>query len=107
MGNVFKQDYLDVFDGSVIHELVENSCTETLPGCFSCAYQIYCGADPIRNYVDQVDMVGHRPTSDFCRKNSYMMDMLFEKIRENDSRVMDVFWSWITNRPIRYGRDEG
>jgi len=105
MGNVFKQDYLDIFDGSVLHELVENSCVETLPGCFSCAYQLYCGADPIRNYVDQGDIVGHRPTGDFCAKNSYIIGMLFERIRESDSRIMDIFWSWITNRPIRYGRN--
>lgn len=100
MGNLDKDRYEDIFNGSIIHKIVQNSCVETLPGCASCAFQMYCGADPIRNYVETGDIVGHRPTSDFCKKNMGILEYLFEKLRNNDDNVMDVFFSWVTKRRL-------
>jgi len=100
MGNVDMDRYEDIFNGSMIHKIVQNSCVETLPGCASCVFQMYCGADPIRNYVETGDIVGHRPTSDFCKKNTGIIEYLFEKLRKNDDDVMDVFFSWVTNRNL-------
>jgi len=100
MGNVNKDKYEDIFNGSMIHKIVQNSCVETLPGCASCVFQMYCGADPIRNYVETGDIVGHRPTSDFCKKNKGIIEYLFEKLRRNDDGVMDVFFSWVTKRSL-------
>ena len=100
MGNVNKDRYEDIFNGSLIHKIVQNSCVETLPGCASCVFQMYCGADPVRNYVETGDIVGHRPTSDFCKKNMGIIEYLFEKLRRNDGDVMDVFFSWVTKRSL-------
>jgi radical SAM protein with 4Fe4S-binding SPASM domain len=95
MGNVNEDRYEEIFNGSLIHKIVESSCVETLPGCASCVFQMYCGADPIRNYVETGDIVGHRPTSEFCKKNMGIIEYLFEMIRKNDDDVMDVFCSWM------------
>jgi His-Xaa-Ser system radical SAM maturase HxsB len=100
MGHVLKNSYEEIFGGDLVKELVKKSCIEVLPGCASCVYQTYCGVDPIRNYVETKDIVGHRPSSDFCKKNAMILDHLFELIDENDPDVMDVFWSWITRRPL-------
>jgi len=101
MGNVHRDKYEDIFDGPLIHKITHSSCVETLPGCASCAFQMYCGADPIRNYTETEDIVGHRPTSQFCKKNEGIIKYLFEIIRKNDDDdVMDVLWSWITNRSL-------
>jgi His-Xaa-Ser system radical SAM maturase HxsB len=100
MGNVNRNSYLDIFTSPVMRELVEASIVETLPGCHSCALQMYCGADPIRNYALQGNLIGHRPTSDFCEKHKAIFEFLITLVDENDPDVMDVFWSWITNRPL-------
>jgi His-Xaa-Ser system radical SAM maturase HxsB len=100
MGNVSKDRYEDIFNGSLIHKIAHNSCVETLPGCASCVFQMYCGADPIRNYAETEDIVGHRPTSQFCKKNMRLIEYLFEIIRKNDADVMDVLCSWMTNRSL-------
>lgn len=100
LGNVEKDPYLKIFGGSVLQKMISKSNVETLAGCAWCAFQQYCGADPVRNYAEQGDIVGHRPTSDFCRKNMGTIKFLFELIRENDEGVMDVFWSWITKRRL-------
>nr|NIQ16642.1 His-Xaa-Ser system radical SAM maturase HxsB [Candidatus Dadabacteria bacterium] len=100
MGNVHRDNYIDIFDNPMLKELVDKSCVETMPGCASCAFQLYCGADPIRNYVENGDIVGHRPTSEFCKKNLLLIESLFKKIREKDKDVLDVFWSWMTKRSL-------
>jgi His-Xaa-Ser system radical SAM maturase HxsB len=98
LGNVNRDSYLDIFTSPVLRELIEVSCVETLPGCHSCALQTYCGSDPVRNYALQGDLVGHRPTSDFCHKHREIINFLLELIDQDDPGTMDVFWSWITNR---------
>ena len=98
LGNVTQDSYLNVFDGKLLHELIQKSCAEILPGCSTCAFQIYCGSDPIRNYSEQGDIIGHRPTSEFCAINKAILNYLFELLRNEDNN--DVFWSWITNRSV-------
>jgi His-Xaa-Ser system radical SAM maturase HxsB len=101
MGNVNKNSYKEIFNSEVMHELVYNSCVETMPVCSECAYQQYCGADPIRNYLETEDLMGDRLNSGFCNKNKLVMDYLFELILQNDEKIMDVFWSWIMNRKYK------
>lgn len=106
MGNIFHDDYKTIFGGPVIRELVSKSCVETMPGCSSCVYRTYCGADPIRNYLETGDIVGKRPGSGFCEKNMAIFELLFRKLKENNDDVMDVFWSWITRRDLEEVRNE-
>lgn len=100
LGRVLKNTYEEIFAGPVVKKLVKQSCIELLPGCASCVFQAYCGVDPIRNYVETKDIVGHRPGSDFCQKNYLILSYLFQLIDENNPDVMDVFWSWITRQPL-------
>jgi len=101
LGNVEKDTYLNIFDGNTLQQIINKSVVETLPGCAICAFQQYCGADPVRNYSEQGDIVGHRPTNDFCKRNMGIIKFLFELIREQNEDVMDVFWSWITRRSLK------
>jgi radical SAM protein with 4Fe4S-binding SPASM domain len=104
MGNVFKDTYREIFYGNTIKDLVRMSCVEIMPQCATCPFQVYCGADPVRNYLDHKDVMGHRPSSEFCRKNMAIFRHLFSLLLQNDDKVMDVFWSWITSRhPITEG----
>ena len=100
IGNVHINSYQEIFHGKVIRETIENSCVETMPLCSECAFQMYCGADPVRNHSVQGDLMGHRPTSEFHRINYQIIRHLLELIKKNDRDIMNVFWSWITNRPI-------
>lgn len=96
MGNVGKDSYKQIFNGQIIGEIVENSCLETIPGCSDCVYNPYCGADPIRNYLEYGTIIGRNPGSNFCKKNMLIFDYLFEKIKQNDNLFLDTLWSWIT-----------
>ncbi|MGV8119612.1 MAG: His-Xaa-Ser system radical SAM maturase HxsB [Candidatus Xenobiia bacterium LiM19] len=107
MGNVLHHTHREIFGGPVLRELVRESCVEMLPLCARCVYQPYCGADPVRYYVELGDIRGRRPESEFCSKNMGILDYLFEKLIENDERVIDVFWSWIQREGLRCAPNEG
>lgn len=106
LGNVFKDTYESIFGGTLLREIVGKSCVEIMPYCNSCVYRTYCGADPVRNYLETGDIVGKRPDNDFCKKNKLIFDMLFRKLKRNDPDEMDVFWSWISCRSSKEVRGE-
>lgn len=100
MGNVHSDTYRTLFHGKLIQDLVGSTCAESLPGCSDCAFQLYCGIDPIRNYATQGDIIGHRPSSEFCFIQKETIKHLFDFILKNNREHMDVFWSWLTGRNI-------
>jgi His-Xaa-Ser system radical SAM maturase HxsB len=101
MGNVNENTYQEMFNGDFLHTVIRNACTECLPICAECAYQPFCGADPVRNFSEQGDIIGHRPTSESCRKHKAIIKYLLGLIKRNDPKMNNVFWSWITKRAIK------
>ena len=99
MGHV-DDGYKSLFGGDVIRQTVASSCVECLPQCCDCAFQIWCGADPVRNYTTQADLIGYRPTNEFCKKNMALIKYLLKKIDNANDEVLDVIWSWITGKSI-------
>ena len=93
--------------GSVADKWTDLVCSETmqciaaagvaeaLPGCCDCVYVPYCGADPIRHYRTQGDLVGHRPSSSFCRKQKAIFDILFNFLDAGNSETNEVFLGWL------------
>jgi uncharacterized protein len=101
LGNVHADDYQTIFGGPVMRELVESSIVESLPGCSDCAFQSYCGADPIFHYATQGDLVGHRPTSLFCRRNMAIIRHLFSLLNSGDADLFRIFFAWIRECAIK------
>ena len=87
----------EVFSNPDYVKIIENSIIDTYPGCAWCVYKPYCGSDPVRNFSTQNDIIGHRPTNDFCKKQYALFDILFSCLEQNKDN-QDVFWSWITGR---------
>jgi uncharacterized protein len=94
LGNVLESSYEQIFFGEPMQKLAAASCNESLPGCSDCAFQPYCGADPVYHYATQGDMFGHRPTSGFCKKNMAIIRHLFDLIR-NTPDVEAIFRAWV------------
>lgn len=95
MGNTSKNSYSEIFGGTIPRELVFQSCLEILPVCSDCVYSPYCGADPIRNYLEDGDIIGKRPSNQFCSKNKQIFEHLFKLIREDAPQTLDILWNWI------------
>ena len=90
LGNVHAHSYEQIFGGEPIRALVASSCVESMPGCADCAFQTFCGADPIFNYATQGDVVGHRPTSDFHKKNFFIIKHLLSLYHSDPAARKDL-----------------
>jgi His-Xaa-Ser system radical SAM maturase HxsB len=93
VGSLDTDSYANIFYGPEAQSFAESWSNEALPGCSDCAFQSYCGADPVFNHATQGDVVGHRPTSAFCKKNMTIIEYLFELME--DESVRKIFYSWI------------
>ena len=100
MGNVNNASYQEIFNSEFMHLLLNSSCLECLPTCAECAYQSYCGADPVRNYSEQGDVIGNSPTSDVCKRNKAMIKYILELVRQDNRDVNNILWSWVTRKPM-------
>lgn len=100
LGNLEKNSYEEMFGGALLRSIVQASCVESLPGCSECAFQTYCGADPVENYATQGDIVGHRPTSRFCGRNMAVIKHLLSMYHNGDDFVRNTFWSWVQNASV-------
>jgi uncharacterized protein len=100
LGNVHKDTRRTLLTSDSALRMFEASCTQSLVGCSDCAFQAYCGADPIFHHATQGDMYGHRPSSEFCTRNMEAIKHMFSYIAEDDPETMGVFWAWITGRPL-------
>lgn len=96
LGSV-KDKYIDIFYGSKAFEIAKTWSNESLAGCSDCGFQVYCGADPVRNYTTQNDMNGFRPTSLFCKKNKAIIQHIFSLIISRSDEVMPIFKRWLSN----------
>jgi len=100
LGNVKNNDFKEIFYNEILMSLVSSTCAEALPGCSDCAFQIYCGIDPIRNYLSRKDIMGYRPSDDLCFMYMEILKLLFKIIEKNDPAQMDIIWSWITRQSV-------
>ncbi|MCX5782728.1 MAG: His-Xaa-Ser system radical SAM maturase HxsB [Elusimicrobia bacterium] len=98
MGNVNKSSYEEIFYNKSFINLIKNASLETTPLCSYCAYQVYCGSDPIRNYSEQGDITGYKLNNVTCIKNRLILQYLIDLIEEKNDKFTNVFWSWITKR---------
>jgi His-Xaa-Ser system radical SAM maturase HxsB len=100
MGSVHSNTYHALFGGPLIRTLVAASCVESLPGCADCAFQAFCGADPVENHATQGDIFGHRPSSAFCHRNMEIIRHLLRLYHGEDPFVRQLFLSWTSGTPI-------
>ena len=94
LGNVNDDSHQQMFNGNKMHTILHDACNECLPGCSDCAFQPYCGADPVRNLSEQGDMIGHRPSNEMCKKNKAIIHYLFELLTTGDDDTKRILWSW-------------
>jgi His-Xaa-Ser system radical SAM maturase HxsB len=100
LGNVHSDAYEQLFGSEKLRTLVADSVLESLPGCSDCAFQQYCGCDPLENYTTQGRTIGHRPTSEFHHRNRAIIEHLLRLYHGSDESARRIFWSWVQNRPV-------
>ncbi len=90
----------DVVDGyeslmlsDTLLDAIETSFAASAPMCSDCAFEPYCGADPVYHHAVQGDFVGHKPTSAFCKRNMAIFRGLIDRM-EADVETRQLFLRW-------------
>jgi hypothetical protein len=81
LGHLETHSYADVMLSQALLEPVDASFTLSAPMCSTCAYERYCGADPVFHHATQGDFVGNKPSSDFCRRNIGVFQAMLQRYR--------------------------
>lgn len=93
LGNVHSDTYEQIFLSDKLLDPLEQSFSGSTPMCSDCAFEPFCGADPVYHYATQGDFVGRKPTSGFCKKNMAIFRGLI-LMMESDPEVARLFRRW-------------
>jgi His-Xaa-Ser system radical SAM maturase HxsB len=105
LGNVLTHSRAQILTSPAFVKVLEAACNQSLPGCSDCAFQPYCGSDPVYHHATQGDMHGHRPTSGFCRRNMETIRHLLGLLQSSDPDVQNILWGWVTDRNLAEMRE--
>jgi uncharacterized protein len=93
LGNVSESSYQDIMLSEKLLLPLEQSLTLSAPMCSTCAFEPYCGADPVFHHATMNDIVGHKALSEFCQRNMGVFTAIFRRAYE-DPYARDLFWRW-------------
>jgi uncharacterized protein len=93
LGHVGQDSYKDIFLSPNLIGPLEESFAYSSPMCHDCAFEPYCGADPVFHWAVHRDHVGLKPESEFCRRNMAICRHLIE-LMEGDAFVRRLFLGW-------------
>ena len=93
LGNVLENTYEEIILNPALLDPLEESIALSVPMCDECAFESYCGADPVFHYGMYKDFVGRKPESEFCNRNMGIFKYLISKM-ESDKYVKNLFLNW-------------
>jgi radical SAM protein with 4Fe4S-binding SPASM domain len=91
LGSVLENTYEEIFLNEKLLSTLEESFTLSAPMCSECAFEPFCGADPVFSHAVYGDVVGRKPASDFCKRNMAIFRHLIQLMR-------CVFRSFVTGQ---------
>ena len=94
IGNLATDNFKDVFLSDKLLDPLEQSMTTSAPRCSECAFEQYCGADPVFHYATTGDFLGKKAESDFCYRNYNTFSHLLDAYDSN-LETRSIFQSWI------------
>lgn len=93
LGNLISDRYEDIILSDTLLDALEDTFTQSVPMCAECAFEPYCGADPVYHHAVHGELVGRKPESEFCRRNMEICRHLIALMRE-DSAARSIFLRW-------------
>ena len=94
LGHVATDSYESLISNPNLLAALEDSFTLSVPQCSECAFEPFCGADPVNHYALTGDVVGRKAESEFCRRNLALFRYLTCKL-EDDPLAARIFRGWV------------
>jgi His-Xaa-Ser system radical SAM maturase HxsB len=86
-------EYETLISSDALLDPLEASFAASAPMCSTCAFEPYCGADPVYHHATQGDYVGRKPLSGFCNRNMSIFKGLITRM-ESDAYTRRLFTRW-------------
>jgi radical SAM protein with 4Fe4S-binding SPASM domain len=93
LGNVHTDSYADLMLSDALLAPLEQSFALSAPRCVDCAFEPFCGADPVFHHATVGDFVGRKPLSQFCHRNTSVFKLLLDRY-ERDADARAIFLDW-------------
>lgn len=93
LGNLHEQTWEELILSPALLEPLEQSFTLSAPMCSDCAFEPFCGADPVYHQATAGDFLGRKPLSAFCQRNMHIFKLLLNRY-ESDPFAREVFLGW-------------
>lgn len=97
IGELGESTYEEIFTSPKLLDPIEDSFAYSVPMCNDCAFEPYCGADPVFHYTRHRDFVGRKPESEFCRRNMGVFRHLIQRMEE-DASIKSMFMRWANDQ---------
>lgn len=94
LGNVHKDSYKDIFMSKALLTTLEDSFTSSAPMCSDCAFEQWCGADPVFHHALYGDVLGRKPESEFCQRMMGVFKYLLD-VMQKDKKAKHIFMKWV------------
>lgn len=94
LGSLQTDSYEDIMLSDVLIDTLSETIAECVPACTDCGFQPYCGSDPVRHYRLQGDIVGFKPTSEFCQRHMGLFRHIIGLLEEGGGPA-EVFMRWV------------
>jgi hypothetical protein len=95
LGDLLTDDYASLILSDKLIGLVGGSLTQCSPECASCAFEPYCGSDPVYHHATQGDAVGIKPLSEFCARQKSVLRLLIELLEDSPEDAA-VLRRWVS-----------
>jgi uncharacterized protein len=109
VGHVAADSWREVLDHPTTKACVAASTLDSQPMCAQCAYNPYCGAEPVFHYESQRSVSGQMPSSPWCVSHMGVFDAVFKKLRDPAARKVLEGWlerdqcRWQESAPVAPG----
>ncbi len=93
LGNVLTDSYEDIILSDALLDALEQSFTLSAPMCSDCAFEPYCGAEPVFHHAIFKDVLGRKSESSFCKRNISIFKHLIG-LMQSDASIRRLFTQW-------------
>lgn len=93
IGNLHTNSYEEIFTSEVLLNALEDSFTLSAPMCSECAFEPWCGAEPVFHHAIFGDVLGRKPESEFCKRIMGVVRHLLNKM-QTDPEAKEIFMRW-------------
>jgi uncharacterized protein len=95
LGDLASDDYAALVLSDKLVELVGGSLSQCSPECSSCAFEPYCGSDPVYHHATQGDPVGIKPLSEFYARQKSVLGLLFQLLEDSPEDAA-ILRGWVS-----------